>query len=58
MWPPLLPSGQSSCLEIQRSGFDSRRYNMFWEVVGLKWGPLRPVSTTEELNKENVAAPF
>jgi hypothetical protein len=21
------------------SGFDSRRYQIFWEVVGLEWGP-------------------
>jgi hypothetical protein len=28
-------SGQSSWLQIQRSGFDSRRYQVFWEVVGL-----------------------
>jgi hypothetical protein len=30
-------------------GFDSRRYQIFWEVVGLKRGPLSLVSTTEEL---------
>jgi hypothetical protein len=29
--------------------FDSRRYQIFWEVVGLERGPLSPVSTTEEL---------
>jgi hypothetical protein len=23
-------------------GFDSRRYQIFLEVVGLKWGPLSP----------------
>jgi hypothetical protein len=27
--PPLWSSGQSSWLQIQRSGFDSRRYQMF-----------------------------
>jgi hypothetical protein len=32
-----------------RSGFDSRRYQIFWEVLGLEWAPLRLVSTTEEL---------
>jgi hypothetical protein len=48
-WPPLLSSGQSSWLQIQRSWFDSRRYQIFWEVVGLKRGPLSLVSTTEEL---------
>jgi hypothetical protein len=29
--------------------FDSRRYQIFWEVVGLERGPLSFVSTTEEL---------
>jgi hypothetical protein len=42
-------SGQSSWLQIQRSGFDSRRYQIFWEVVGLERGPLSLVSTIEEL---------
>jgi hypothetical protein len=42
-------SGQSSWVQIQRSGFDSRRYNIFWEVVGLERGPLSPVNTIEEL---------
>jgi hypothetical protein len=47
--PPLWSSGQSSCLQIQRSGFDSRRYQFFWEVVGLERGPFSLVSTIEEL---------
>jgi hypothetical protein len=47
--PPLWSSGQSSCLQIQRSGFDSRRYQIFCEVVGLERGPLSLVSTIEEL---------
>jgi hypothetical protein len=47
--PPLWSSCQSSWLQIQRSGFDSRRYQIFWEVVGLERGPLSLVSTTEEL---------
>jgi hypothetical protein len=34
-----------------RSGFDSCRYKIFWEVVGLERGPLSLVSTTEELLK-------
>jgi hypothetical protein len=46
---PLWSSGQSSWLQIQRPGFDFRRYQIFWEVVGLQRGPLSPVSTTEEL---------
>jgi hypothetical protein len=48
-WPPLWSSGQSSWLQIQRSGFNFRRYQIFWEVVGLERGPLSLVSTTEEL---------
>jgi hypothetical protein len=34
-------------------GFDSRRYQIFWEVVGLEWGPLSLVSTTEGLLGRN-----
>jgi hypothetical protein len=30
-------------------GFDSRRYQIFWEVVGLERGPFSFVSITEEL---------
>jgi hypothetical protein len=37
--PSLWSSGQSSWLRTQSSGFDSRSYQIFWEVVG----------TTEEL---------
>jgi hypothetical protein len=47
--PPLWSSGQSSWLEIQRPGFDSRHYQIFWEVVGLERSPLSLVSTIEEL---------
>jgi hypothetical protein len=36
-------------LQIQRSEFYSRRYQIFGEVVGLKRSPLRFVSTIEEL---------
>jgi hypothetical protein len=46
--PPLSSSDQSSWLQIHRSGFDSRRYHIFW-VVGLERGPLSLVNTTEEL---------
>jgi hypothetical protein len=49
MGPPLWSSGQSSWLQIQRSEFDSRRYQIFWEVVGLQPGPLSLVSKIEEL---------
>jgi hypothetical protein len=38
--------------------FDSRHYQIFWEVMGLERGPLNLVSTTEELlEKKKVAAP-
>jgi hypothetical protein len=47
--PPLWSSGQSSWLQIQRSGCDSRRYHISWEAVGLERGPLSLVTTTEEL---------
>jgi hypothetical protein len=34
--------------------FDSRRYQIFWEVLGLEQGPLSLVSTIEEvLEKES-----
>jgi hypothetical protein len=45
---PLWSSGQCSWLQIQKSGFDSRCYQIFWEVVGLIWDPLSLMSTTEE----------
>jgi hypothetical protein len=47
--PPLWSSGQSSWLQIQRSGFDSQRCQIFWEVVGLERGPLSLVITIEVL---------
>jgi hypothetical protein len=34
---------------MQKCGFDSRRYQIFCEVVGLEGDPLSLVSTTEEL---------
>jgi hypothetical protein len=49
MGPLLWSSGQSSWLQIQRSGFDSGRYQIFWEVVGLERGPLSLVSKIEKL---------
>jgi hypothetical protein len=49
--PPLWSSGQNSWLQIQRSGFDSRRYEIFWEVVGLQRGQITFVSITEELTE-------
>jgi hypothetical protein len=47
--PPLWSSCRSSWLRIQRSGFDSRRYQIFCEVVDLERGPLSLINTTEEL---------
>jgi hypothetical protein len=44
--PSLWSSGQSSLLQIQISGFDSRRFQIFWEVVGLEPSPLSVVSKT------------
>jgi hypothetical protein len=42
---------ESSWLQIQRSGFDFRRYQIFREVVDLERVPLSLVSTTEELTE-------
>jgi hypothetical protein len=50
-WPSLWSSGQSSCLQIQRSKFESQRYQIFWEVVALERGPLSLVSAIEELRE-------
>jgi hypothetical protein len=47
--PPLWSSGQSSWLHIQRSGFDSQGYQIFWKLVGLERGPLSLVNISEEL---------
>jgi hypothetical protein len=52
--PPLWSSRQSSWLQIQRSGFDSRLYQIFWEV-GLERGPLSLVSTIEELLERKIS---
>jgi hypothetical protein len=49
LWPPLWSSGQSSWLQIQSSMFDTRRYQIFWELVGLERGPPILVIATEEL---------
>jgi hypothetical protein len=48
--PLLWSSGQSSW-------FDARRYQIFWQVVGLERDPLSLVSTIEELLERKVAAP-
>jgi hypothetical protein len=56
-WPPLWSSGRSSWLQIQRSGFDSRRYQSFWDVVGLERGPPSLVSTIDRLSGLVVTVP-
>jgi hypothetical protein len=55
--PPLWSSDQSSWLQIQRSGFDSRRYQIFWEVVGLERDPLSLMIQLRSFLEEKVAAP-
>jgi hypothetical protein len=48
-WPSLWSSGHSSWLQILRSRFDSLRYQIFWEVVGLERGLLGLANTIEGL---------
>jgi hypothetical protein len=50
--PPLWSSGQNSWLQIQRSGSDSRRYEIFWEIVDLEQGPFSLVSGSGLENRE------
>jgi hypothetical protein len=38
-------------------GFDSQRYQIFWEVVGLERGPLSLMRIIEELLERKVTAP-
>jgi hypothetical protein len=40
---PLWSSGQTSWLQTQRSGFDSRRCQIFWVAVGLERGSTQPL---------------
>jgi hypothetical protein len=47
--PPVWSSGRSFWSRIQRPGFDSRRYQIIWELMGLERGPFSLVSTIEEL---------
>jgi hypothetical protein len=54
-WPPLWSSVRSSWLQMQRFGFDYRRYQIFWEVVDLERSPLSLVSTTEELLERKIS---
>jgi hypothetical protein len=57
IWPPPWSSGQSSGYRSRGTGFDSWRYKIFWEVVGLERGPLSLVRITEELLERKVSAP-
>jgi hypothetical protein len=54
--PPLLSSSQSFWLQFIGLSSIPIRYQIFWEVVGLEWGPLSLVSTIEELLERKVAA--
>jgi hypothetical protein len=38
-------------------GFDSRPYQIFWEVIDLERGPFSLVSTIEELLERKIAVP-
>jgi hypothetical protein len=55
---PLWSSGHSCWLQIQRSGFDSGRYQIFLEVVDLERGPLSLVSTIEDRLHWRMLAPY
>ena len=53
---PILHSGRLCGLVVRVSGyryrgpgFDPRRYQIFWVVVGLEWGPLSLMRSIEEL---------
>jgi hypothetical protein len=54
---PLLSSGQSSWLQIQKSGFDSRRYQNLREIVDLERSLLRLVSKIKGLLGRNNNGP-
>jgi hypothetical protein len=41
------------CYRSRGPGFDSRSYQIFWEIVGLERGPFRLLSSTEELLGRN-----
>jgi hypothetical protein len=55
--PPLGSSGQSSWLQSGGPGSIPGTTRRKKKVVGLEWGPLSLVSTTEELLDRKVAAP-
>jgi hypothetical protein len=45
--------GHSSWLQIKGTGFDPRRYQIFWEAVGLQRGSLSLARIIEELFEGN-----
>jgi hypothetical protein len=45
-----LSNGQCSWLQIQRSGFNSQRYQIFWGVMGQEWGSFSLMSTIEDFD--------
>jgi hypothetical protein len=45
--PPLGSTGESSWLQIQRSGFDTGRYQILCEAMGLERGPVNLKTTIE-----------
>jgi hypothetical protein len=49
--------GNTCLLILETFAHISWHYQIFWEVVGLEWGPLSLVSITEELLDRKVAAP-
>jgi hypothetical protein len=53
---PLQSSGQSSWLQIQKFGFESLHYQIFWEVV---WSEVHPASWVQLRSylEEKIAAP-
>jgi hypothetical protein len=48
LYPPLWSSGRVLGYRSRGHGFDSRRYQILWEVVCLERGPLSLVSTIQE----------
>jgi hypothetical protein len=51
--PPLWSSCQSFSLQIKRFGFNSQRYQIYWEVVGLEEVPLSLVNKIEMLERKS-----
>jgi hypothetical protein len=56
-WMQSLPPVWSSGYWSRGPGFDSRPYQIFWQVAGLERGPLSLVRIIEELLERKIAAP-